>query len=205
MGRDGKMTKIDLWQNPENMLVAEVTIAYDVRDVAVSGDGKYVIGGAYWPPHFAIVDAETMEPKKVVSTRGVNVDGDYVEEARVAAICTAICEEAEERYVELLGKPSAEEDGVTVVKMYKYRFCPVNITVPVGTTVRWVNVDKRTSHSVIVDGEPDSDRAFPEEILEYTFLVASAEGDAKKGKRIFNKCKACHAVGEGAKNKIGRF
>lgn len=32
---------------------------------------------------------------------------------------------------------------------------------------------------------------------------AMAEGDAKKGKRIFNKCKACHAVGEGAKNKVG--
>ncbi len=88
MGRDGKMTKIDLWQNPENMLVAEVKIAYDARDVAVSGDGKYVIGGGYWPPHFAIVDAETMEPKKVVSTRGVNVDGEYVEESRVAAIYT---------------------------------------------------------------------------------------------------------------------
>ncbi len=88
MGRDGKMTKIDLWQKPENMLVAEVKIAYDARDVAVSGDGRYVIGGAYWPPHFAIVDAETMEPLKVVSTRGVNVDGEYVEEARVAAIYT---------------------------------------------------------------------------------------------------------------------
>lgn len=57
-------------------------------DVAVSGDGKYVIGGGYWPPHFAIVDAQTMEPLKVVSTRGVNVDGEYVEEARVAAIYT---------------------------------------------------------------------------------------------------------------------
>ena len=88
MGRDGRMTKIDLWQKPENMLVAEVKIAYDARDVAVSGDGRYVIGGAYWPPHFAIVDAVTMEPLKVVSTRGVNVDGEYVEEARVAAIYT---------------------------------------------------------------------------------------------------------------------
>ena len=86
MGRDGKMTKIDLWQTPDKMLVSEVKVAYDARDVAVSGDGKYVIGGGYWPPHFAIVDAVTMEPLKVVSTRGVNVDGDYVEEARVAAI-----------------------------------------------------------------------------------------------------------------------
>lgn len=88
MGRDGKMTKIDLWQTPDKMLVSEVKMAYDARDVAVSGDGKYVIGGAYWPPHFVIADAVTMEPLKVVSTRGVNIDGDYVEEARVAAIYT---------------------------------------------------------------------------------------------------------------------
>jgi len=88
MGRDGKMTKIDLWQTPDKMLVSEVKVAYDARDVAVSGDGKYIIGGGYWPPHFVISDAVTLEPLKVVSTRGVNVDGEYVEEARVAAIYT---------------------------------------------------------------------------------------------------------------------
>jgi nitrite reductase (NO-forming) / hydroxylamine reductase len=86
MGRDGKMTKIDLWQTPDKMLVAEAQVAYDARDVAVSGDGKYVIGGAYWPPHFVILDAATMEPLKVVSSRGINVDGEYVNESRVAAI-----------------------------------------------------------------------------------------------------------------------
>lgn len=87
-GRDGKMTKIDLWQTPDKMLVAETQMAYDARDVAVSGDGKYVIGGGYWPPHFVILDAKTMEPLKVVSTRGVNIDGEFVNEARVAAIYT---------------------------------------------------------------------------------------------------------------------
>ncbi|MBT8007692.1 MAG: nitrite reductase, partial [Gammaproteobacteria bacterium] len=45
IGRDGKMMKIDLFQTPDKMLVAETQIAYDARDVAVSGDGKYVIGG----------------------------------------------------------------------------------------------------------------------------------------------------------------
>ncbi|MCL5778384.1 cytochrome c family protein [Limibaculum sp. FT325] len=37
-------------------------------------------------------------------------------------------------------------------------------------------------------------------------LVASpalADGDAEKGQKVYNKCKACHAVGEGAKNKVG--
>lgn len=87
-----------------------------------------------------------------------------------------ICAEAEDRYVELFGAPSAEAEGVTVVKMYKYRFCPTEVAVPVGTTVRWVNVDKRTSHSVIIPDEPESDRAFPEEAIEFTFLT---EGDQR--------------------------
>ena len=38
-------------------------------------------------------------------------------------------------------------------------------------------------------------------------LTASAEshvsGDAEKGEKVFRKCQACHAVGEGAENKVG--
>lgn len=33
--------------------------------------------------------------------------------------------------------------------------------------------------------------------------TAQAEGDAEKGKRVFNKCKACHMVGENAKKRVG--
>lgn len=33
--------------------------------------------------------------------------------------------------------------------------------------------------------------------------TAFAEGDAAKGEKVFKKCKACHAVGEKAKNKVG--
>lgn len=33
--------------------------------------------------------------------------------------------------------------------------------------------------------------------------AALAEGDAAKGEKVFKKCKACHAVGEKAKNKVG--
>ena len=88
----------------------------------------------------------------------------------------ALCAEAEERYVDLFGHPSADEEGVTVVTMYKYRFCPAEVTVPAGTTVRWVNVDKRTSHSVLSPdaGMPESERAFPEESFEFTFLEPGA-------------------------------
>ncbi len=40
-------------------------------------------------------------------------------------------------------------------------------------------------------------------LLASLTLPAFAEGDADKGKKIFKKCKACHAIGEGAKNKVG--
>jgi cytochrome c len=32
---------------------------------------------------------------------------------------------------------------------------------------------------------------------------AMAEGDADKGAKVYNKCKACHQVGENAKNRTG--
>ncbi|PLW75162.1 c-type cytochrome [Cohaesibacter celericrescens] len=33
--------------------------------------------------------------------------------------------------------------------------------------------------------------------------AALAEGDAEKGEKVFKKCKACHQVGDKAKNKVG--
>ncbi len=84
-----------------------------------------------------------------------------------------LCAEAEDRYVELFGQPSSAVEDAEVVLMYKYTFCPVELTVKAGTTVRWVNVDKRTSHSVLLkDGSaPESDRLFPEESVDLTFLT----------------------------------
>ena len=45
-------------------------------------------------------------------------------------------------------------------------------------------------------------------IICATFLALSAApalaaGDAEKGKKVYNKCKACHMVGENAKKRVG--
>ncbi len=87
-----------------------------------------------------------------------------------------ICTKSEERYQKLFGKPSADEE-VTIVKMYKYTFCPHELTVKKGTTVRWINVDKRTSHSVWfkLAGKPESERLFSEEKVEMSFDMPAGE------------------------------
>jgi nitrite reductase (NO-forming)/hydroxylamine reductase len=50
-------------------------------------EDKYAVAGTYWPPQFVIMDGDTLEPLKIVSTRGMTVDTqEYHPEPRVAAI-----------------------------------------------------------------------------------------------------------------------
>lgn len=89
VGRDGLTTIIDMWyEDPKT--VATVRLGSDARSVDTSKfkgfEDKYLIGGTYWPPQFSIMDGETLEPIKIVSTRGQTVDGEYHPEPRVASI-----------------------------------------------------------------------------------------------------------------------
>lgn len=82
-----------------------------------------------------------------------------------------ICAQAEERYREIYRHAAAEEPGVTVVMMYKYTFCPLTVTVPAGSTVRWVNIEKRTPHDTWFKdaGQPEGALLFPAETAEQSF------------------------------------
>ena len=94
IGRDGRVNMIDLWMpTPDN--VAEIRMGLEARSVDTSkykgkeGDftDKLAIAGAYWPPQFVIMDGNTLEPLKIVSTRGMTVDTqEYHPEPRVASI-----------------------------------------------------------------------------------------------------------------------
>jgi len=90
IGRDAKIDMIDLWMDPP-AIVAEIKIGLEARSVETSKykgyEDKYAIAGAYWPPQYVIMDGDTLEPLKVVSTRGMTVDTqEYHPEPRVAAI-----------------------------------------------------------------------------------------------------------------------
>jgi nitrite reductase (NO-forming)/hydroxylamine reductase len=90
IGRDARVNMIDLWmEEPGN--VAEIKIGIEARSVETSKyegwEDKLAIAGAYWPPQFVIMDGETLEPLKIVSTRGMVYDDQtYHPEPRVAAI-----------------------------------------------------------------------------------------------------------------------
>jgi len=90
IGRDAKVDMIDLWMDPPQV-VAEIKVGLEARSVETSKykgyEDKYAIAGAYWPPQFVIMDANTLAPIKIVSTRGMTVDTqEYHPEPRVAAI-----------------------------------------------------------------------------------------------------------------------
>ncbi len=89
IGRDGRLSLIDLWME-KPAVVAEVKIGFDARSVDTSKfkgfEDKYAIAGSYWPPQYVIMDGDTLKPRKVVSTRGMTVDGEYHPEPRVASI-----------------------------------------------------------------------------------------------------------------------
>ena len=92
IGRDGRLSLIDLWME-KPAVVAEVKIGFDARSVDTSKfkgfEDKYAIAGSYWPPQYVIMDGDTLKPRKVVSTRGMTVDGEYHPEPRVASIVSS--------------------------------------------------------------------------------------------------------------------
>jgi nitrite reductase (NO-forming)/hydroxylamine reductase len=90
IGRDAKINLIDLWmEKPDN--VAEIRVGLEARSVDTSKfkgyEDKYAIAGTYWPPQYVIMDGDTLEPIKIVGTRGMTVDTqEYHPEPRVASI-----------------------------------------------------------------------------------------------------------------------
>jgi nitrite reductase (NO-forming)/hydroxylamine reductase len=90
IGRDAKVNLIDLWL-PLPDTVAEIKLGLEARSVETSKyrgfEDHYAMAGTYWPPQYVIMQGDTLEPLKIVSTRGMTVGTQqYHPEPRVAAI-----------------------------------------------------------------------------------------------------------------------
>jgi nitrite reductase (NO-forming) / hydroxylamine reductase len=93
IGRDATINLIDLWMDPP-ATVATIKVGSEARSVETSKmkgwEDKYAIAGAYWPPQYVIMNGETLEPYRVVSTRGMTYDTqEYHPEPRVASIVSS--------------------------------------------------------------------------------------------------------------------
>src|SRR5574343_1244190 len=90
IGRDAKINMIDLWMAKPDT-VAEIRVGLEARSVDTSKykgfEDKLAIAGSYWPPQYVIMKGDTLEPLKIVATRGMTVDKqEYHPEPRVASI-----------------------------------------------------------------------------------------------------------------------
>ncbi len=70
LGRDGRITLIDLWTDPP-AVAAQARGCFDARSLEASkakgfGD-KLLIEGCYWPPQYVVFDGTTLEAKHVGS------------------------------------------------------------------------------------------------------------------------------------------
>ncbi|MBM3392302.1 MAG: nitrite reductase [Betaproteobacteria bacterium] len=90
IGRDARIDMIDLWME-KPAVVSTIKVGLEARSVETSKfkgyEDKYAVAGTYWPPQFVIMKGDTLEPLKIVSTRGMTVgEQEYHPEPRVAAI-----------------------------------------------------------------------------------------------------------------------
>ncbi|MEQ8861047.1 MAG: cytochrome D1 domain-containing protein [Pseudomonadales bacterium] len=93
IGRDGTLSQIDLYASPP-ATVASVRVGYEARTLAASSypgfEDRYVLAGAYWPPQLVLLDGRTLEPLRLISTRGYTARGHrYHPEPRVSDIASS--------------------------------------------------------------------------------------------------------------------
>ena len=60
---------------------------------------------------------------------------------------------------------------VVTVEIFEFKFTPQEVSIKPGTTIRWINREKRQYHSVWFEklGEPEPDYLFPDEYYDRTF------------------------------------
>ncbi|MCP4001881.1 MAG: nitrite reductase [Gammaproteobacteria bacterium] len=132
IGRDGKATMMDMWATPPD-IVAEVRTGIDARSIDTSKfkgfEDKYAVVGDYWPPHYVILEGDTLKPLKIIGTRGYTYDtNEYRDETRVASIVAShhapewILTLKETGVVLLVDYSKMDEDTVVETKINAERF-----------------------------------------------------------------------------------
>ena len=72
--------------------------------------------------------------------------------------------------------PLAVAAQTAEVLIQDFKFIPARLTIKAGTTVKWINREKRTTHSILFTGPGgfESERFFPGESWQRTFDKAGS-------------------------------
>ena len=79
--RDGWITKYDLYRLAP---VAEIRVGINTRNIAVSGDGRFVLAGNYLPHTAVLLDADDLSLLQLIPAKGMNGDS-----SRISAVYQA--------------------------------------------------------------------------------------------------------------------
>ncbi|MBF0380824.1 MAG: heme d1 biosynthesis radical SAM protein NirJ [Magnetococcales bacterium] len=80
--RDGWVSKFDMYSL---QVVAEIRAGINMRNVAISGDGKTIMAANYLPHTLVAIDAQTMQPLQVIDV----VDKKIGQSSRISAVYVA--------------------------------------------------------------------------------------------------------------------
>jgi cytochrome c len=85
-----------------------------------------------------------------------------------------------------------------------YENCKDTVKITMRAAVLDVTPEENTPDAVVEQAQEAAVEVVPAMNEEAPAVVAAFDADlAAKGEKVFKKCKACHQVGEGAKNKVG--
>jgi WD40 repeat protein len=115
--RDGWISKFDLYTLKT---VAEVRAGINTRNLAVSGDNRYVAVGNYLPHNLVILDAENLKPIKIIA-----VDDGNGNSSRVSAVYDASPRQsfiAALKDITEVWEISYEDDPPYYGKVHDYRY-----------------------------------------------------------------------------------
>lgn len=156
----------------------------------------------------AEAEVAAVEVEEPAEAEVAAVEAEEPAEAEVAAVEAEEPAEAEVAAVEVEEPAEAEVTAVEVEEPAEAEVAAVEAEEPAEVEVAAVEAEEPAEAEVAaVEAEEPAEPQVAEVVAAAPAAaaveLASIDGDAKAGAKVFRKCKACHKIGDGAKNAVG--
>ncbi|MFZ5964941.1 c-type cytochrome [Thalassococcus sp. BH17M4-6] len=146
---------------------------------SLTADEVYAITAYILYSNFIVEDDFVLSKENFLEVEMPNADGFFVDDR------------AETEYPQWSGEPCMEN-------------CKDSVEITMRATVLDVTPEETAEEAAMQEEAAMEESAAPAEAEAETVEVAAVDPElAAEGEKVFRKCKACHQVGEGAKNRSG--